>query len=270
MAARAGAVIADPEFVQFHPTAMALGRDPAPLSTEALRGEGAVLIDDKGLRFMPAVHKDAELAPRDIVARAIHREIAAGRRVFLDCRDAVGAEFPKHFPTVYAACMSAGIDPVRQPIPVAPAAHYHMGGIMSDGRGRASLDGLWAVGECASTGLHGANRLASNSLLEALVFGARAADDVKGTIAPVAESGTPPAPERFAAPPPPHVLRDAMTRWSGSSATKRASSRRSPSSPRGRARGRARAGAAQHDGGRPAGRGGGACSGARAAAATGA
>jgi L-aspartate oxidase len=215
MAARAGAVIADPEFVQFHPTAMALGRDPAPLSTEALRGEGAILIDENGLRFMPAIHKDAELAPRDIVARAIHREIADGHKVFLDCREAIGADFPEHFPTVYAACRSAGIDPVRQPIPVAPAAHYHMGGIASDARGRSSLEGLWAVGECAATGLHGANRLASNSLLEALVFGARAADDVKSAIAPSAGCGTPLVPERFAVPPPPHVLRDAMTRLVG-------------------------------------------------------
>jgi L-aspartate oxidase len=215
MAARAGAVIADPEFVQFHPTAMALGRDPAPLSTEALRGEGAILVDESGLRFMPAVHKDAELAPRDIVARAIHREIAAGHKVFLDCRKAIGADFPKHFPTVYAACKSSGIDPVRQPIPVAPAAHYHMGGIATDARGRTSLDGLWAVGECASTGLHGANRLASNSLLEALVFGAHAAEDIQNAMTPGAGSGTPPAPERFAAPLPPHVLRDAMTRLVG-------------------------------------------------------
>ena len=215
MAARAGAVIADPEFVQFHPTAMALGRDPAPLSTEALRGEGAILVDENGFRFMPAVHKDAELAPRDIVARAIHREIADGHRVFLDCRDAIGADFAAHFPTVYAACRSAGIDPVRQPIPVAPAAHYHMGGIASDSRGRSSLDGLWAVGECAATGLHGANRLASNSLLEALVFGARAAEDVASAIMPSAGSGKPLVPERFAVPPPPHVLRDAMTRLVG-------------------------------------------------------
>jgi L-aspartate oxidase len=215
MAARAGAVVADPEFVQFHPTAMALGRDPAPLSTEALRGEGAILVDEHGMRFMPAVHRDAELAPRDIVARAIHRELAAGHKVFLDCREAIGAEFPKHFPTVYAACRSAGIDPVREPIPVAPAAHYHMGGIASDDHGRSSLKGLWAVGECASTGLHGANRLASNSLLEGLVFGARAADDVRATVAPRPGRGTPPAPERFAAPSPPHVLRDAMTRLVG-------------------------------------------------------
>jgi L-aspartate oxidase len=212
MAARAGAVIADSEFVQFHPTAIAIGRDPAPLATEALRGEGATLIDETGRRFMPAIHPDAELAPRDVVARAIHREIARGHKTFLDCREAIGAKFSDRFPTVFAACMSAGIDPATQPIPVAPAAHYHMGGIASDARGRTSLEGLWAVGECASTGLHGANRLASNSLLETLVFGARAADDVRGAIVAQDAKGTPPAPERFNAPPPPQAMRDAMTR----------------------------------------------------------
>jgi len=215
MAARAGAVIADPEFVQFHPTAIAIGRDPAPLATEALRGEGAMLVDECGMRFMPVVHKDAELAPRDVVARAIHRELAAGHKVFLDCREAIGDEFPKRFPTVYAACRRGGVDPVREPIPVAPAAHYHMGGIASDDLGRSSLEGLWAVGECAATGLHGANRLASNSLLEALVFGTRAAEDIRASVAPSVGRGTPPAPERFAAPPPPHLLRDAMTRLVG-------------------------------------------------------
>ncbi|SRR5579885_1664468 len=215
MAARAGAVIADAEFVQFHPTAIAIGRDPAPLATEALRGEGAVLVDETGRRFMPSVHADAELAPRDVVARAIHRQIAAGHRVFLDCRQAIGAQFAAHFPTVHAACMSAGIDPATQPIPVAPAAHYHMGGIASDDCGRTSLDGLWAVGECASTGLHGANRLASNSLLEALVFGARAAEDVRSMIAPRDGHGLPPAPERFAAPAPPQALRETMARLVG-------------------------------------------------------
>jgi L-aspartate oxidase len=214
MAARAGAAIADAEFVQFHPTAIAIGRDPAPLATEALRGEGAVLIDETGRRFMPAVHADAELAPRDVVARAIHRVMGQGHRVFLDCRDAVGAKFALAFPTVYAVCISAGIDPVKEPIPVAPATHYHMGGIATDASGRASLDGLWAVGECASTGLHGANRLASNSLLEALVFGARAADDVRGTVAPRLYHGTPP-PQHFAAAPPPKLLREAMSRHLG-------------------------------------------------------
>lgn len=212
MAARAGALIADPEFVQFHPTAIAIGRDPAPLATEALRGEGAVLINDLGERFMTRVHSDAELAPRDIVARAIHRQIVSGRKVFLDCSTAIGAEFAQHFPTVYGACETAGIDPSIQPIPVAPAAHYHMGGIATDVQGRTSLPGLWAVGECAATGLHGANRLASNSLLEGLVFGARVADDVRGTLQAGTMRGVPPAPERFASPAPPHVLRGAMSR----------------------------------------------------------
>jgi L-aspartate oxidase len=212
MAARAGALIADPEFVQFHPTAIAIGRDPAPLATEALRGEGAILVNDRGERFMTRIHSDAELAPRDIVARAIHRQIVGGHKVFLDCREAIGADFASHFPTVHAACISAGIDPAVQPIPVAPAAHYHMGGIASDEQGRSSLPGLWVAGECAATGLHGANRLASNSLLEGLVFGARVADDVRGTLSAGAMRGTPPAPQRFAAPLPPAVLRQAMSR----------------------------------------------------------
>jgi len=212
MAARAGAMIADPEFVQFHPTAIAVGRDPAPLATEALRGEGAVLVNTRGERFMTEIHRDAELAPRDIVARAIHRQIVSGQQVFLDCREAIGADFANHFPTVFAACQAAGIDPAIQPIPVAPAAHYHMGGIASDEHGRSSLPGLWVVGECAATGLHGANRLASNSLLEGLVFGARVADDVRGQLAQSALRGAPPAPQRFASPAPPHVLRSAMSR----------------------------------------------------------
>jgi L-aspartate oxidase len=180
IAARAGALIADPEFVQFHPTAIAGTRDPAPLVTEALRGEGAILIDQTGRRFMPAVHPDAELAPRDVVARAIFREIAAGRTVYLDTRAAVGARLPEAFPTVYENCVSMGIDPVKDPIPVAPAAHYHMGGISVDATGRTSLEGLWACGEVSSTGAHGANRLASNSLLEAIVYGARIAADIDG------------------------------------------------------------------------------------------
>ena len=174
MAARAGAVIADPEFVQFHPTAIATGADPAPLATEALRGEGAILINELGERFMPAIHKDAELAPRDIVARANFRQIKAGRKVFLDTRQALGPRILTAFPTVAKYCADAGIDPVTPPIPVTPAAHYHMGGVKVDETGRASLPGLWVCGEASCTGLHGANRLASNSLLEAAVFGARA------------------------------------------------------------------------------------------------
>jgi L-aspartate oxidase len=180
IAARAGAVIADPEFVQFHPTAIMVGRDPAPLATEALRGEGATLINDRGERFMQAHHPLAELAPRDIVARGVFAEIAAGRGAFLDARAALGARFAEKFPTVYASCLAAGIDPAIQPIPVAPAAHYHMGGIAVDAHGRTSLKGLWAGGEVSSTGAHGANRLASNSLLEAVVYAARIAEDIAG------------------------------------------------------------------------------------------
>lgn len=182
MAARAGAVIADPEFVQYHPTAIDVGRDPAPLATEALRGEGAILVNRAGHRFMADIHADAELAPRDVVARGIFAEVSAGRGAFLDCTTAVGDRFEHEFPTVWGYCREAGIDPSHQPIPVSPAVHYHMGGILTDARGRASLDGLWAAGEVASTGVHGANRLASNSLLEAVVFAARIAEDIQGLL----------------------------------------------------------------------------------------
>lgn len=187
LAAMAGALIADPEFVQFHPTAIDIGRDPAPLATEALRGEGAVLVNGAGERFMSAYHPAAELAPRDVVARAIHAEREAGRGAFLDAREAVGRHFPDEFPTVFAACIGGGVDPRVQPIPVAPACHYHMGGIATDADGRTSLPGLFAAGECASTGVHGANRLASNSLLEAAVFGERAG---RAAAAEPAGSGT--------------------------------------------------------------------------------
>jgi L-aspartate oxidase len=174
LAARAFARLADLEFVQFHPTALASGRDPMPLLTEALRGEGAILVDETGERFMLDEHPDAELAPRDVVARAIWRRSREGHEVFLDARSAVGSRFPTRFPTVFGICAEEGLDPQVDPIPVAPAAHYHMGGILTDLDGRASLPGLWAVGEAACTGVHGANRLASNSLLEGLVFGHRA------------------------------------------------------------------------------------------------
>lgn len=184
MAARAGALIADAEFVQFHPTAIDVNADPAPLATEALRGEGAIVVDKNGRRFLLDIDPAAELAPRDIVARGVFASIRAGAGAFLDARAALGAEFPKRFPNVYASCMAAGVDPVTQPIPIAPAAHYHMGGIWTAANGRSSLDGLWAIGEVASTGVHGANRLASNSLLEAVVFGARAAADIAATELP--------------------------------------------------------------------------------------
>lgn len=172
LAWQAGAEILDPEFVQFHPTAIDVGLDPMPLATEALRGEGARLIDREG-RYILGEAADADLAPRDIVARAVHRARAEGRGVFLDARTAIGAHFPQEFPAVFASCMAAGLDPRLSPIPVAPAAHYHMGGITADTEGRTTLEGLFAVGECAATGVHGANRLASNSLLEAAAFGRR-------------------------------------------------------------------------------------------------
>jgi L-aspartate oxidase len=178
MAARAGALLADMEFVQFHPTALAIGRDPMPLVTEAVRGEGAILVNDLGERFMLDVHPEAELAARDIVARAIFRQLQRGRTVGLDARESIGAKFPIEFPTVFAFCESAGIDPRVRTIPVTPAAHYHMGGIAVDEWGRSTLPGLWACGETSATGVHGANRLASNSLLEALVYGTRVATDI--------------------------------------------------------------------------------------------
>ncbi len=181
LAARAGAVLRDLEFVQFHPTAIATGADPMPLATEALRGEGAVLVNGRGERFMADV-PGAELSPRDVVARAIFAQLEAGQPVFLDARAALGRRFAGRFPSVAALCRSAGLDPGRDLIPVRPAAHYHMGGVKVDRRGRASIEGLWACGEVASTGLHGANRLASNSLVEALAFARWIADDILGKI----------------------------------------------------------------------------------------
>ena len=191
MAAQAGAVIADAEFVQFHPTAIDVGFDPVPLATEALRGEGATLVNRHGQRFMKAIHAHAELAPRDIVARAVFAENQKGHGAFLDCREAVGQNFPERFPAVYAKCREAGIDPVTQLIPVVPAAHYFMGGVFTDANGRSTVDGLWACGEAASTGVHGANRLASNSLLEAVVFAARIAEDITRHVPPFARAPRP-------------------------------------------------------------------------------
>jgi L-aspartate oxidase len=180
LAARAGAAMADLEFIQFHPTALDSGSFPLKLISEAVRGEGAILVDENGDRFM-ANAPGAELAPRDIVARAVWRHMAAGHRVFLDARKVRGLDFVRRFPTITALCREAGIDPVTQPIPVRPAAHYHMGGISVDKGGRTSIDGLWACGEAACTGLHGANRLASNSLLEAAVCGNWVARDIAAT-----------------------------------------------------------------------------------------
>lgn len=182
MAARAGAVIADAEFVQFHPTAIDCGIDPAPLATEALRGEGATLINRNGIRFMQDAHPDAELAPRDIVARAVFAQTQTGLSPALDTRTALGAGLLNDFPAVAAACKKAGLNPLLSPIPVAAAAHYHMGGVATDAAGGTSLEGLWACGEVASTGLHGANRLASNGLLEALVYARRCAMDIHALV----------------------------------------------------------------------------------------
>lgn len=176
MAARAGALIADAEFVQFHPTAMDVGIDPNPLATEALRGEGATLVNKHGERYMLAVHPDAELAPRDIVARENFRQHQIGNVPMLDTRAAVGEHIKEEFISVYRYCQQSGIDPVTEMIPIVPAAHYHMGGVATDKQGMSSIKGLWVSGEASSTGLHGANRLASNGLLEALVYAATAAD----------------------------------------------------------------------------------------------
>ena len=190
LAAHVGASLSDLEFMQFHPTAIdidAINPDktrhrfvPLPLASEALRGEGATLIDENGLRFM-ANYPRAELEPRDVVSRAIWAHIGKGHQIFLDARQAIGAQFAVRFPTIFALCQANGIDPSRHPIPVRPAAHYHMGGVATDGHGQTDVPGLWACGEVASTGLHGANRLASNSLLEAAVVGRRVGASVSGT-----------------------------------------------------------------------------------------
>ncbi|HEY5021953.1 MAG TPA: L-aspartate oxidase [Gemmatimonadaceae bacterium] len=177
IAHRAGAKLADMEFVQFHPTALDTPENPLQLISEAVRGEGAVLLNEDGERFMPRRHKLAELAPRDVVAREIFRERAGGRRVFLDAR-MLGPVFEERFPGIFAICRARGIDPANDLIPITPAAHYMMGGIVTDLRGRASLNRLYACGEVARTGVHGANRLASNSLLEGLVFAERVARDM--------------------------------------------------------------------------------------------
>lgn len=180
LAAEAGAELADLEFVQFHPTALATSARPLSLISEAVRGEGALIVDRAGRRVLEAV-PGAELAPRDVVARAVWRELVAGREVFLDARASLGARFATRFPSVAAGCRAAGIDPATDLVPIRPAAHYHMGGIAVDADGCSSVPGLWAAGEVAATGLHGANRLASNSLLEAVVCGRAAALSVAGT-----------------------------------------------------------------------------------------
>ncbi|MFE7894169.1 L-aspartate oxidase [Streptomyces sp. NPDC057412] len=185
LALRAGAEVSDLEFVQFHPTVLFLGPEAEgqqPLVSEAVRGEGAHLVDADGVRFMVGQHELAELAPRDIVAKGITRRMLeqGAEHMFLDARH-FGAEMWEHrFPTILAACRAHGIDPVTAPIPVAPAAHYASGGVRTDPRGRTTVPGLYACGEVACTGVHGANRLASNSLLEGLVYAERIAADIAG------------------------------------------------------------------------------------------
>jgi len=177
IAHRAGVRLADMEFVQFHPTALETPENPLALISEAVRGEGAVLLNDDGVRFMTGKHRLAELAPRDVVARAIFRERQGGSRVYLDARR-LGKSFAKRFPGIFALCRARGIDPGKDLIPVIPAAHYMMGGIVTDLAGRSSFKRLYACGEVSRTGVHGANRLASNSLLEGLVFAERVARDM--------------------------------------------------------------------------------------------
>ncbi|MGW2596219.1 L-aspartate oxidase [Streptomyces klenkii] len=196
LALRAGAEVSDLEFVQFHPTVLWLGPDAEgqqPLVSEAVRGEGAHLVDANGHRFMAGAHELAELAPRDIVAKGIMRRMQelGAPHMYLDARHFGARMWEQRFPTILAACRAHGIDPVTEPIPVAPAAHYASGGVRTDLAGRSSVPGLYACGEVACTGVHGANRLASNSLLEGLVFAERIAADVTEVLR---EAGAPPRP----------------------------------------------------------------------------
>ncbi|MGH7710171.1 MAG: L-aspartate oxidase, partial [Gemmatimonadaceae bacterium] len=178
IAYRAGAVLRDMEFVQFHPTALDTPENPLALISEAVRGEGARLLDADGKRFMVKRHRLAELAPRDVVAREIYREKQRSGHVWLDATS-LGDDFATRFPGIFALCRARGIDPRSERIPVTPAAHYMMGGIATDLAGRSSIARLYACGEVACTGVHGANRLASNSLLEGLVFAERVARDLE-------------------------------------------------------------------------------------------
>ncbi|MCI0488850.1 MAG: L-aspartate oxidase [Blastocatellia bacterium] len=194
MAYRAGAIIADMEFVQFHPTALAIKGAPRFLLSEAMRGEGGILLNDAGERFMPRYDERAELAPRDVVSRSVHFEMqrTSSANVWLDMRHLDHDYVRNRFPKIHHTCQLYNIDIARDLIPVSPAAHYTMGGVRTDTFGRTSIAGLYAAGEVSCTGVHGANRLASNSLLEGLVFGARAG-----------EAATVEAPASIAPAPPP-------------------------------------------------------------------
>jgi L-aspartate oxidase len=221
LALRAGAVVTDVEFVQFHPTSFAtagLTSVQRPLISEALRGEGAYLVDDSGERFMVGQHELAELAPRDVVAKGIHRVLvrAGTDHVYLDARH-LGREFlEQRFPTIVASTRAAGVDPATELIPVAPAAHYASGGVRTDLHGRTSIAGLYACGEVACTGVHGANRLASNSLLEGLVFARRIADDIARDLPAQRDPAGPAAgPDGLVGPGIRAELQRAMTRGAG-------------------------------------------------------
>ncbi|MGH4007587.1 MAG: L-aspartate oxidase [Pseudonocardiaceae bacterium] len=220
LALRAGALTADLEFVQFHPTALYLGpgsRGRQPLVTEAIRGAGAVLLDTTGAPVMTGAHPLGALAPRDVVAAAITSRMAATGtdHVLLDATLLGGAEFRRRFPTVHAACTAIGVEPDRTPVPVAPAAHYQCGGVVTDTRGRTTMPGLYAAGEVARTGLHGANRLASNSLLEGLVVGARAAEAVAADLAMSPRPGPPLPPVEVQPVVDRDVLQRAMSAYAG-------------------------------------------------------
>jgi L-aspartate oxidase len=212
LAARAGAAAIDMEFVQFHPTALAVG-DRAFLISEAVRGEGAHLVDGDGRRFMPDEHADAELAPRDVVATVLQRRLEAGQASFLSLRHLRSDRVWERFPNLVLGCAQAGLDLATDLIPVSPAAHYLMGGIATDLDGATSISGLYASGECASTGVHGANRLASNSLLECFVFSHRAV--VAGLERPPAGPVASPPPDRPMARAPLSELRRRMWRQAG-------------------------------------------------------
>jgi L-aspartate oxidase len=221
LAARAGAELCDVEFVQFHPTVLwqAGGRGQRPLVTEALRGAGAALVDVRGRSVMAGVHPAADLAPRDVVAAAIHRRMTTGEgpssHVWLDATGVGRGHLTAHFPAVTAACQAIGIDPSVQPIPVAPGAHYACGGVRADMTGETSLPGLYAVGEVAATGVHGANRLASNSLTEAVAMGRRLGQLLGRLPRGSRRDGRPPAAGIGAAPGSRDALADAMSRHAG-------------------------------------------------------